>query len=43
MIKIKIKGPNTLPETHNKIEKDYPTDRRCLWIGRGEEINDKEN
>jgi len=39
MIKIKIKAANTIPETVNKLDREFGLDRRFLWIGRGEEIH----
>ena len=36
MIKIKIKGGSSLPETVAKLDREYPLNTHCLWIGRGE-------
>ena len=43
MIKVKIRGPAALEGVSASIEKEYPFDRRMLWIGRGQEIVEKQN
>jgi len=43
MIKVKIRGPTALEGVVSSIEKEYPFGRRKLWIGRGEEVTEKQN
>ena len=43
MIKVKIRGPTALEGVAASIQKEYPFGRRKLWIGRGEEVADKQN
>lgn len=40
---MKIKGVSALEGVVNQLELELPLDRRFIWIGRGEEIYEKEN
>lgn len=42
MINIKIKGPNSTQGTTNIAEVEYPIIKPRLWIGRGEDVLEKE-
>jgi hypothetical protein len=39
MIQMKIRGASSIEGVMSQIETEYPLDRGCIWIGRGEEIN----
>jgi hypothetical protein len=42
MINIRIKGPNSQQETASHASIHFPIDKPRIWIGRGEDVAEKE-